>query len=221
MRLWSWLFGGSAARKTIPESEQIWMTRPVRDEQVVERLKGEAPDARVILILHFREDWEALRDRLARERLDVDDIEPRSPDHFEDLVRSPGRYLVYSDALKPQGVASTRPPGDTPLEMRMVSRPMRHAVDEQILAFARELSSPVHLEVFSSLDDPLVRAFSGPRVRELLTRLGMAEEEAIESAMVTRQIRKAQKTFEKECSVPADPRSLRDWVDRNDRLRPA
>ena len=219
MRWWSWLPGGSA-RKNVPQSEQIWMTGRVRDEKVVARLKEAAPDARVILVVHFREDFEALQDGLGRDRVDLEEIEPRSPDHFEDLVRSPGRYLAYSDALKPQGVPSTRPPADTPLELLMVSRPMRHAVDEQILAFARELSSRVHLQVFSSLDDPLVRAFSGDRVRELLKTLGMAEGEAIESAMVTRQIRKAQKAFE-ECAVPADVRSLRDWIDRNDRLRPS
>lgn len=218
MSWWNWLLGGGA-RKNIPQSEQIWMTGRVRDEQVVAHLKGAAPETRVILVVHFCEDRDALRDRLGRDRIDVEEIEPRSPDHLEDLVRGPGRYLVYSDALKPQGVASTRPPADTPLELLMVSRPMRYAVDEQILAFARELSSPVQLQVFSALEDPLVRAFSGNRVRELLKTLGMAEGEAIESAMVTRQIRKAQKTFEKDCSVPADVRSLRDWIDRNDRLR--
>lgn len=220
MRWWSWLLGGSAG-KNVPQSEQIWMTGRVRDEQVVARLKGAAPEARVILVVHFREDFDALQDRLRRDRVDLEEIEPRSPDHFEDLVRSPGRYLVYSDALKPQGVASTRPAANAPLELLMVSRPVRHTVDEQILAFARELASPVQLQVFSSLDDLLVRGFSGNRVRELLKTLGMAEEEAIESAMVTRQIRKAQKAFEKDCSIPADVRSLRDWIDRNNRLRPS
>jgi preprotein translocase subunit SecA len=53
-------------------------------------------------------------------------------------------------------------------------------------------SSRFHL----SLEDDLMRIFAGEWVKNMLTRLGMEEGEAIESRIVTKQIEKAQKRVE-------------------------
>ncbi len=49
---------------------------------------------------------------------------------------------------------------------------------------------------FLSLEDDLMRIFAGEWVKNILTRLGMQEGEAIESRMVTRRIEGAQKKVE-------------------------
>ncbi|TXI37599.1 MAG: preprotein translocase subunit SecA, partial [Methylophilus methylotrophus] len=49
---------------------------------------------------------------------------------------------------------------------------------------------------YLSLEDPLLRIFSGERVAAIMTRLNMPEGEAIEHAMVTRAIENAQRKVE-------------------------
>ncbi|REJ80792.1 MAG: preprotein translocase subunit SecA [Planctomycetota bacterium] len=69
-------------------------------------------------------------------------------------------------------------------------------IDLQLRGRAGRQGDPGSSRFFLSLEDDLMRIFAGERVRWILTKLGMEEGEAIESAMVTRQIEKAQKKVE-------------------------
>jgi preprotein translocase subunit SecA len=69
-------------------------------------------------------------------------------------------------------------------------------IDLQLRGRAGRQGDPGSSRFFVSLDDDLMRIFMGEWVRNLLTRLGMQEGEAIESGMVTRRIEAAQKKVE-------------------------
>ena len=65
------------------------------------------------------------------------------------------------------------------------------AADDAILAFADSLGPNTYIAFHLSLDDPLLKAVGGSRIQTLL-KLGMNEDEPMESALVTRTIRSAQ-----------------------------
>ncbi|MEW4531162.1 preprotein translocase subunit SecA [Maioricimonas sp. JC845] len=69
-------------------------------------------------------------------------------------------------------------------------------IDLQLRGRAGRQGDPGSSRFFLSLEDDLMRIFAGETVKNILTRLGMQEGEAIESGMVTRQIEKAQRRVE-------------------------
>jgi preprotein translocase subunit SecA len=69
-------------------------------------------------------------------------------------------------------------------------------IDNQLRGRAGRQGDPGSSRFFLSLEDELMRKFAGEWVAAVLTRLGMEENEAIESKMVSRRIEGAQKKVE-------------------------
>ena len=69
-------------------------------------------------------------------------------------------------------------------------------IDLQLRGRSGRQGDPGSSRFFLSLEDDLMRIFAGDWVKDLLTRLGMQEGEAIESRMVSRRIEAAQKKVE-------------------------
>jgi preprotein translocase subunit SecA len=69
-------------------------------------------------------------------------------------------------------------------------------IDLQLRGRCGRQGDPGSSRFYLSLEDDLMRIFAGEWVRNMLTRLGMKEGEAIESRMVTRRIEGAQKKVE-------------------------
>ena len=69
-------------------------------------------------------------------------------------------------------------------------------IDLQLRGRCGRQGDPGSSRFFLSLEDDLMRIFAGDWVKNILTRLGMQEGEAIESKMVTRRIEGAQKKVE-------------------------
>ena len=69
-------------------------------------------------------------------------------------------------------------------------------IDLQLVGRCGRQGDPGIARFFLSLEDDLVRIFAGDWVKNMLTRLGMEEGQAIESKMVTRRIEGAQKKIE-------------------------
>ncbi|MBM3998223.1 MAG: preprotein translocase subunit SecA [Planctomycetes bacterium] len=69
-------------------------------------------------------------------------------------------------------------------------------IDLQLRGRCGRQGDPGSSRFFLSLEDDLMRIFAGPFVRGILDRLGMQEEDRIESRIVTRRIEAAQKKVE-------------------------
>lgn len=69
-------------------------------------------------------------------------------------------------------------------------------VDDQLRGRAGRQGDPGSSQFFVSLDDELVRIFAGDRVKNLLERLGLGEDDVIEHSMLTSAIAQAQTRVE-------------------------
>jgi preprotein translocase subunit SecA len=69
-------------------------------------------------------------------------------------------------------------------------------IDNQLRGRAGRQGDPGSSRFYLSLEDDLMRIFAGEWVKNILTRLGMQEGEAIESRMVSRRVEGAQKKVE-------------------------
>lgn len=87
--------------------------------------------------------------------------------------------------------------------------------DDEVLQFAESLPVQTRLIRHVSLEDPLMKAFAGEWVEKTLRSMGMAEDEAIESQMVSRRIKAAQQKIAKEAFGDSDASSAAEWLDAN------
>ncbi len=65
--------------------------------------------------------------------------------------------------------------------------------------------------VLSSLDEPLFQKFGGGKLVELMKRMGMKEDEMIDSTMVTKSIQRAQEKIEETVSTDRKATSQQEW----------
>ncbi len=69
-------------------------------------------------------------------------------------------------------------------------------IDNQLRGRAGRQGDPGSSQFFVSMEDDLMRLFGGERMKGLMTRLGMADDQPIEAGMVSKSIESAQKKIE-------------------------
>jgi len=116
-------------------------------------------------------------------RLDV------PPDEWDSLVNE----IESREQMKPEGRQVVSLGG---LHIVGTERHEARRIDLQLRGRCGRQGDPGSSRFFLSLEDDLMRIFAGEWVKNMLTRLGMKEGEAIESRMVSRRIEGAQKKVE-------------------------
>jgi hypothetical protein len=198
MGLISWLM----RRKDKVEiaAERIWLTKKAKlagmKREIAEALGDpHGPDV-IMVVAHFRNYLDELQAALSG--LGVD-------------------RLLIADADALQGHVS---PSQLFDESRTVAIVVgeRHPLashDEAIVEFARGLDCQCRLTHHVSLEDAIIKMFCSERIVATLRLLGMNEDEAIESRMVVRRVKKAANKIANSATgdLPAD--SAEQWLQRN------
>jgi len=110
-------------------------------------------------------------------------------DEWETLVAE----IEQREQTKPEGRAVAAMGG---LHIIATERHEARRIDLQLRGRCGRQGDPGSSRFYLSLEDDLMRIFAGEWVKNMLTRLGMQEGEAIESGMVSRRIAGAQKKVE-------------------------
>ncbi|MGB6043786.1 MAG: SEC-C metal-binding domain-containing protein [Pirellulales bacterium] len=126
--------------------------------------------------------WALLQDKYET-RLDV------PQDEWEALVEQ-----IRVDEKMPEAAQQVKDLGG--LHIIGTERHEARRIDLQLRGRSGRQGDPGSSRFYLSLEDDLMRIFAGEWVKNMLTRLGMQEGEAIESKMVSRRIEGAQKKVE-------------------------
>jgi hypothetical protein len=111
---------------------------------------------------------------------------------------------------------STASPDDSQSIMIIVAE--RHPIQAHhaaIAEFAQSLPCRCQLVHHISLEDPLLQMFASEWVQGILQRLGMQEDEAIESRMVARRIQDAAQEIERQAVSDLRANSAEEWMQLN------
>jgi hypothetical protein len=197
MGLFDTLFRSGGLPPSDAGQERIWMNGPAKLAGIRAELNEKACSdaAAVLLVAHFPDVLESL-------------------EHI--AAQHPGRMpvkAVLAGHLTKE-LASRMGDGGR-LELIVAERHPLPSVDDELEQFARELSCECRVSHHLSLDDAVIRAFAGDWVRDLLQKMGMREDEAIESEMVSRQIRQAQQKIETGTFTDTEADSAETWLRRN------
>ena len=199
MGLFDW-FTSTPSNVTVLD-DVIWLTKAAKFKgirQMVARiLAGNGRPHSLILVAHFRDC--------------LDELQKIS----ESVTAS--RHIIVASAETLQSTRTSTISSDEtrPLQIIIGERHPLLSHDDAVLEFARSLPCRCRLVHHVSLEDPLMRAFSGEWVEGMLKSLGMAEDEAIESKMVARQIKAAQQKLAGQCMTDFPAESAEKWMERN------
>jgi hypothetical protein len=91
------------------------------------------------------------------------------------------------------------------------------AAEDATLALLENASAvhPQQIQFFVGLDEPLMAMFGGSRIIELMKKLGLSEDEAIEHPLVDRSLTKARLKFQKRIHVLRAADSDVEWYANN------
>jgi len=193
------LFGSPTPTKVETVPDHIWMTANAKftgiAKEVTERSKSET--VAIFLVAHFP-------DVLAQ----LSEIDSRQTDGVPVMV-------VLASNLSTDIASNLNIAESEIMDLIVCERHLLPSVDDGLEQFAHKLPCRCRVSHHLSLEDPVLKLFAGEWVHNVLGQLGMKEHEAIESPLVSRQIRTAQRKSESHALGNKDADSAADWLEKN------
>lgn len=178
--------------------DKIWLTTDAKfagvARDVAERANTET--VAILLVAHFP-------DVLAR----LDEIAATS-------TAVPTKAVLAS-SLSPDFAANLPWNESSTIDLIVGERHPLLSVDRQMEEYAGAFPCRCRVSYHQSLEDPVIEVFASDWVKQLLAKLGMADDEAIESASVVRRIHGAQRKIEAVARGNEDAPSAAEWLAKN------
>lgn len=192
------LFGekGPANVELLPDS--IWMTKQAKYAGIAKQLEDLSTSGTVaiLLVAHFPDELERLSE-------------------IADGVTGVPVMATLAKKLS-TGIATNLNLNESNrVDVLVGERHPIPAVDQQVEQFAGSFPCRVRVARHVSLEDSLINQFAGDSVAEVLKRIGMEENSAIQSSMVSRRITAAQKRIQGQVQAGYDAESAEEWFRKN------
>ena len=216
MGLLDWLFGKPKKVKTI---DHVWINQDAKFDGLFREVKEQlAIPGTVLVVAHFPATLARLREELHENELNYKEQPNRLT--TAELLRVAGSedatpILIHADALDPDDFPNPMVEDLAPIHIAVAERHFLPSLDDPVVEFAESLGRPCNVCFHLSLKDPLLRLFTGEWIERVLIDLGMTESEPIESGLVSKRIRAAQKQLEKRVIVNKPADSAEDWLELN------
>lgn len=188
------LFGGGSSNvRTL--DDHIWLSQEAKLHGLKKEVESLQDADAVLLVAHFSDVLEQMRDVQESARIDSDvclaeDLSDRIVDGWG--LREDSTLLI---------VVGERHPLSSP--------------DKRIQEFAEGLRCRCRIVFHLSFEDPLMEFFGTESLKPMLQRLGMRDDEALTSGMVTKRIRGVQKKTEAGAFGNQRAGSAAEWLTLN------
>lgn len=199
MGIFDFLFAKAKEGRVEVLPDAIWLTSKAKFEglakQAIER--SESGSLAVLLVAHFPDVLERLEGIVQNYSWSVPCIAVPA----DNLSNSLANRLKLDESVRIDIIVGERHP--------------LPSVDDRLESFAAELPCRIRFAHHVSLDDAVLKFFARDWVKEALMRLGIKEDEAIESRLVSTRIRRAQKQIEGRALVAREADSAAEWLTKN------
>jgi hypothetical protein len=122
---------------------------------------------------------------------------------------------TLAEQLNSRAMSTASPDDSQTIVIIVAERHPIQAHNAAIAEFAQTLPCRCRLVHHISLEDPLLQMFASEWVQGILQRLGMKEDEAIESQMVARRIQQAAQKIERQAVSDLRANSAEEWMQLN------
>lgn len=219
MGLFEMMFGKKKPRF----SERIWLTTQGKINDLLGHLRRNAQQGlNSVVVTHFQDTHQSLLEILAKDGVNYQVINSASqfPHGMPDVFNKKGQILVLMSAAIPAFVAkasNSQPKNATllPVSVYMIEHYPLLERDQRVLDL--DMVWPMRLEFtsYTSLDEPWLSAFGIDRVRTIISKLGIDEDEVLEHPMLIQSIQSAQKRLGRQVSREQVCASCQEWVLKN------
>jgi hypothetical protein len=199
MALFDFLFGRGSRANVEVVPDRIWMTTDAKFDGLAKEAKerSRSETVAILLVAHFPDVLARLEEIADREAWDV----PCKAVPASSLNTGLATSLNLHDSAIMDIIVAERHP--------------LPSVDDRLEEFAAELPCRCRFSHHMSLEDPVMEVFAGDWVKTVLQQLGMKEDEAIESQMVSRRIKQAQQKIEGRAFGRLEAESAVEWLEKN------
>jgi preprotein translocase subunit SecA len=216
MGLLDWLFSRSPPVEVI---DKIWLTDQARRFAILGDLLHFMHAQPVLLLVHFSRDLSELEEELTQRSIPFDRlpnrIDARDFQRQLDQGQEPRVFVGLAKALEPGSMESEVIDGREPVAIMILGRHFLRQYDDRVLEFAKKLGRRCETTFHLSLEDPLLKQFSGEWIQQVLRKLGMKESEAIESKLVQRRLILAQQKIAGQVGeVRGEANSAEEWLQK-------
>lgn len=194
------LFGGGKKRTNVEVvPDHVWMSTAAKFAGLAKEAKdrSRSETVAILLVAHFPDVLEKLDEIASRQTWDV-----------------PCKAVAASN-LNTNLAASLRVNESATIDIIVGERHPLPSMDDRLEEFADELPSRCRFSHHVSLDDAVMKVFGGDWVKNVLKQLGMTEDEAIESHVVSRRIRQSQQKIEGRAFGSLNAESAAEWLEKN------
>lgn len=144
---------------------------------------------------------EALSELLKKEGVDHEVLNAKNHEREAQIIAEAGRLGAVTIATNMAGRGTDIKLGEGTKEVGGLyiigtERHEARRIDNQLRGRAGRQGDPGRSRFFVSLEDELMRRFGGDRLKDLMTKLGLPEDQPIENKMISRSIETAQAKIE-------------------------
>ncbi len=199
MGLLDLLFGRKPASTVDAVADQVWISQQAKFAGIQKEIedRAQSDSVAILLIPHFSDSLQRL-DAVAAEFSGDTPV-----------------IATLAERLSPEIASSLNLDESVGIDLIVAERHPLLSVDDKLMQFAEELPCRCRVAHHLSFDDPLMDIFVSEWARGILDKLGMEEDEAIQSSMVSRRIKDAQKKIESESLGNIEASSAAEWFEYN------
>jgi len=197
MGLFDALFGRKPKSNVEMLDDQIWLSIDAKFDGVRNQLQNQMGSSAVLLIAHF------------------DDTLERLLDIVNGFQGKTSVQAILVDDLSSDFVNRLNINESDKIDLIVAERHPLPAEDKKVIQFAESLPCRCRLSYHLSMEDPVLKAFAGDHVKNILKMIGMMPNEAISSTLVSRRIKAALKKIEAKSFDNSAARSAAEWLELN------
>jgi hypothetical protein len=215
---WSWLKGKE--KRFSVNDDAVWLNQQAKCRGLCEATQKRLAESPLVLVVaHFSTTLDQVKAQIVAGNLPYlvhsGSLTPIRLASYEGHELKARMILVLADDLTPDEFPGPVVDGKPELPVLVAEHHFLRAMDEKILAFAASLGRRSRLTFHLSLEDPLIQAFVGQRMRDLLLSLGIQESRPVASPMIARSIKSAQAKLAKRVMGDRKAASAQEWLQLN------
>jgi preprotein translocase subunit SecA len=187
-------------RKDLPD--MVYKTEQGKFKAVIEEIKGRHEKGQPVLVGTIAiEKSEILSDMLSREGVSHEVLNAKNHEREALIVAKAGQKGAVTIATNMAGRGTDIKLGEDVRELGGLhilgtERHEARRIDNQLRGRSGRQGDPGSSQFFVSLEDELMRRFGGDRVKNIMDRLGLPEDQPIENKIITKSIESAQAKIE-------------------------
>ncbi len=197
--------------------DKVWFSKPLKYRAIVDEAKKAIQQKSTLFIVNFFGDTiEQVSNYLNQQNVQFHKMGDFGGNPVFDAENQ--IYLLNIEMLNRTSTIKTLidKANDPKIQFLFVEHyPLLQRENDALQIIEELTNSKAVICFYLSLDEALIDAFGGERIREMIKRLGMSETDCLSHSLITKSITNAQQKLEKNISFESTSHSQSDWFRMN------